>query len=68
VTLVQTDPDTVVLTDDQEAALRSLCDRFNEDFEKCQWGTDRSLPDGYVCGWIGRRIYIGCSAEGAISS
>jgi len=55
----------------QEKALRELCDRYNVNFTTCEFfeaGLLNGLPDGYVTGSIGGKIYVGCSPDGEISS
>jgi hypothetical protein len=67
----------------QEAALRSLCERYNVRFVAAHYHPQFDLPPGYVAGWVGGiehapkpsgrnspkvTIYVGCSPEGEISS
>tara|TARA_Y100000310_G_C20352542_1_gene655075 strand:- start:119 stop:298 length:180 start_codon:yes stop_codon:yes gene_type:complete len=59
------------MTGKQIKSLRSICDRFEVEFDSNNFpeaGNLDGLPDGYVCGWVGTSIYIGCSPEGEISS
>ena len=55
------------MTPAQEAALRSLCERYRVPFNPEDWRAVFDLPPGYVAGWAGP-IYCGCSPEGHISS
>ena len=56
----------------QEKALRDLCDRYGVAYDPAHYKPQFDLPKGYVGGWVGgpdiRKLYIGCSPEGAISS
>lgn len=56
------------MTDRQETALRDLCKRYGVEFEAKNYTTAYDLPIEYVSGWIGDRIYVGCDADGVISS
>lgn len=59
------------MTDKQDQALRRLCSRYGVDFDTQTFRKASridGLPDGYVCGWVAKRIYVGCSPEGEISS
>ena len=51
----------------QEAALRSLCERYNVEFEAGAYRAAFDLPEGWVAGRVGP-IYVGCSPEGEIHS
>jgi len=55
------------MTEEQEAALRDLCDRYHVPFDADTFHARFDLPSGYVAGWVGP-IYVGCSPEGRISS
>lgn len=56
----------------QESALRGLSERYHVPFNAADFKPTFDLPDGYVAGWIGglehRKLYVGCSPEGSISS
>lgn len=53
----------------QEEALRFLCGRYNVEFKQENFQLNPyGLPEGYVAGWIGAFIYVGCAPDGAISS
>jgi hypothetical protein len=60
----------------QEAALRSLVERYNGTFDEKDFSPASSLdglPSGYVAGWVkngeGKHsIFVGCSPKGEISS
>lgn len=54
-------------TEQQQAALRDVCTRFNVLFDPDMFKPAWDLPEGYVAGWVGP-IYVGCSPEGEISS
>jgi hypothetical protein len=64
------------MTAQQEAALRAICERYNEEFRPDDYRPQFDLPSGYVAGWVGGyevqathpTIYVGCSPEGQISS
>lgn len=53
---------------EQMGALRDLCARYKVAFDPANFHVRSDLPPGYVAGWIGDRIYVGCSPEGDISS
>jgi len=55
------------MTDAQRNALTNLCDRYSVPFKEEEFHPQFDLPDDYVAGWVGP-IYVGCDAEGAISS
>jgi hypothetical protein len=55
------------MTDAQRTALTNLCDRYSVPFKEEEFHPRFDLPDDYVAGWVGP-IYVGCDAEGAISS
>jgi hypothetical protein len=70
-------PDTDnTMTEAQRTALQSLCERYRVGFDPTHYAPSFDLPDGYVAGWVGGyaiqeqqpTIYVGCSAEGHISS
>lgn len=52
----------------QRDAIRSLCERYKVTFDATQFAASFDLPSGWVAGWIGDAIYIGCSPEGDINS
>jgi hypothetical protein len=56
-----------VLTDAQERSLRALCQRYRVEFTPAGFHRRFDLPSEYVAGWVGP-IYVGCDAEGRISS
>lgn len=57
------------MTDPQRVALLQLCHRYGVPFDEDSFERDPfDLPTGYVAGWIGSHIYVGCSPEGHISS
>jgi len=56
------------VTEAQERALRNLCERYHVEFNPETFHSRFDLPPGYVAGWIGDRIYVGCSPEGDVSS
>lgn len=56
------------MTKEQEQALRDLCARFGVPFDAEQFKPAFDLPTGYLAGWVGEHIYVGCSEEGRISS
>ncbi len=64
------------MTREQIAALSALCGRYNVQFNAADYRHTFDLPEGYVAGWVGGfaiqgehpTIYVGCSAEGVISS
>lgn len=55
------------MTPPQEAALRDLCRRYHVPFDPKEYHVRSDLPPGYVAGWVGP-IYVGCDADGRISS
>lgn len=52
----------------QEAALYDRSRRYNVLYDYNGFRPTFDLPKGYVAGWIGDRIYVGCDPEGRISS
>lgn len=60
------------MTDRQENALRDLCARYKVEFKTENFTPTFDLPIEYVAGWIGEigygGIYVGCDADGSISS
>lgn len=56
----------------QEAALSDLCARYGVTYDPDHYKPQFDLPKGYVAGWVGgpdaRKLYVGCSPEGAVSS
>jgi hypothetical protein len=56
----------------QEEALRSLCERYKVPFNREDYRPTFDLPSDWVAGWVGgqghRKLYVGCSPEGRISS
>jgi hypothetical protein len=56
-----------IMTQAQETAIRSLCERFHVEFDAANYHPQFDLPAGYIAGWVGP-IYMGCSADGEISS
>lgn len=59
----------------QEQAIRDLCERYGigpkERVDTILYGFMKEmvgLPKGYYSGWILRRLYVGVSPEGHISS
>lgn len=59
------------MTDAQTLALRRLSDRYGVPFDPADFAPAFDLPAGYVAGWIGgqaRRLYVGCSPDGEVSS
>lgn len=55
------------MTDAQREALTALCGRYNVPFNEADFGPTFGLPAGYVAGQVGP-IYVGCDADGRISS
>lgn len=55
------------MTQEQEQALRALCDRYDVPFNADNFRPAFDLPRGYVGGQVGP-IYVGCSPDGRISS
>ena len=55
------------MTEQQEAALRDLCERYRVDFDQDNYKPGGFLPEGYVSGWVGP-IFVGCDSDGRISS
>jgi hypothetical protein len=55
------------MTDEQIVALAKLCDRYNVPFRMQDFAPTFDLPSDYVAGWVGP-IYVGCDADGRISS
>lgn len=55
------------LTDQQEAALRNICQRYGVTYDPFSFKPAFDLPDGWVAGWVST-IYVGCSPDGEISS
>lgn len=62
------------MTEAQREALTKLCERYGGTFVESEWELNPfDLPDGYVAGWVKngkgeKQIYVGCSADGSISS
>lgn len=56
------------MTDVQRFALERLCKAYRVQFDPTKFHSAFDLPPGYVAGWIGDHIYVGCSPEGDISS
>lgn len=64
------------MTDAQEAAIRDLCERYGVEYRAGDYAPTFDLPKGYVAGFVGGyeiqtdrpTLYIGCDAEGRISS
>ncbi len=66
------------LTEQQERALRNLCERYHVTYDAADYTPQFDLPLGYVAGWVGGiaghqgsngpTLYVGCSAEGEVSS
>jgi hypothetical protein len=56
----------------QATALRTLHERYKVPFDPSQFTPQFDLPTGYVAGWVGapnyRKLYVGVSPEGEISS
>jgi hypothetical protein len=60
----------------QEAALSSLCERYEVEYHPDHYRPVFDLPPDWVAGWVGgiaqqdvrRTIYVGCSPEGEIHS
>ena len=55
------------MTSEQTAALTALCERYHVPFNADNFRPTFDLPAGYVAGTVGP-IYVGCSADGRISS
>ncbi len=55
------------MTPAQEVALRRLCENYKVPFDPKEYHPKFDLPPGYVAGWVGP-IYVGCDADGRISS
>jgi hypothetical protein len=58
----------VELTEQQTEALQNLCKRYDKPFDPTAFKPTFDLPGGYVAGWIGNTIYVGCSPDGRIVS
>jgi hypothetical protein len=56
------------MTDAQYQALALLHARYGVEFYPADFTPQFDLPPGYVAGWVGDKIYVGCSPEGDISS
>lgn len=59
------------MTNKQKNAINDICKRFGVPFNTNHWhqaGMLDGLPVGYVCGWVGDKIYVGVSPDGRISS
>jgi len=56
------------MTEAQQKALHDLCNRYDVPFDPANFRPTFDLPEGYVAGWIGDKIYVGCDPEGRISS
>lgn len=59
------------LTPAQREALTALCARYGVPFREEDYRPSSDLPAGYVAGWAGGSpgtIYVGCDADGAVSS
>lgn len=56
------------MNEKQAEALAALCKRYNVEFDRENFKPTFDLPPTYVAGWIGDRIYVGCDADGRISS
>ena len=56
------------MTEAQKDALQRLCDRYKVEFKEHEFHPGLGSPDGWVEGWIGKHIYVGCSPEGEIHS
>jgi len=54
------------MTNKQITALRDLCERYGVAFDPSAYTPQFDLPDGWVAGWVGTSIYVGCSPEGNI--
>jgi hypothetical protein len=52
----------------QHRALMRLCRGYHVLFVASNYHPQFDLPSGYVAGWIGDRIYVGCDPQGRISS
>lgn len=60
------------LTMAQYVALRGLCHSYGVDFDTSDYGPQFDLPADYVAGWVGgigsKKIYVGVSGDGEVSS
>ena len=57
------------MTQAQYDALKALCKRYDAPFNPADFSpATYDLPEGYVCGMVGGRIYVGCSPEGRIAT
>jgi hypothetical protein len=56
------------MTPAQLDALARLHEAYRVPFDPEKFTPQFDLPDGYVAGWVGDRLYVGCSPEGRISS
>ncbi|HET9144028.1 hypothetical protein [Actinophytocola sp.] len=55
----------------QDTALADLSARYGVLYNPADFSPTFGLPAGWVAGWIGgeaRKLYVGCSPEGQISS
>lgn len=52
----------------QKTALEQLCGRYEVDFSEDNFHPGLGMSDGWVEGWIGKHIYVGCSPSGEIHS
>lgn len=55
----------------QRKALQDLSARYKVEFREDQFFPAFDLPKGWVAGWVGgdaRKLYVGCSPTGEISS
>lgn len=58
----------MTMTPAQLDALARLHEAYRVPFDPKKFTPQFDLPDGYVAGWVGDRLYVGCSPEGRISS
>jgi hypothetical protein len=59
------------MNDKQREALKRLCERYKVPFEEENFHTypaDSWMMPLWAEGWIGDKVYVGCSPEGDIHS
>lgn len=56
------------ITEAQKEKIQELAERFKVEVDPETFTQGLGLPDGWVCGWIGDRIYVGISPEGVAHS
>jgi len=56
------------MTDTQKKSLEQLCSAYEVEFKEEDFHRSFSCGEGWIEGWIGKHIYVGCSPEGSIHS